>query len=143
MVERNDPLILCWFICALLGQKSPRRSLKSLDFPKIYATLDRCLTGAKIFHPPWNRDLTHAGVAQLVERNLAKVEVDGSNPFARSKHKWAHLVGPFAFGARYGDPGRGSLSRDSTTTFCDAGDMIQSRKRGRESMGKLPVCTEY
>ena len=25
-----------------------------------------------------------AGVAQLVERNLAKVEVDGSNPFARS-----------------------------------------------------------
>ena len=27
----------------------------------------------------------HAGVAQLVERNLAKVEVDGSNPFARSK----------------------------------------------------------
>ena len=34
---------------------------------------------------PVNRDLTHAGVAQLVERNLAKVEVDGSNPFARSK----------------------------------------------------------
>ena len=28
-----------------------------------------------------------AGVAQLVERNLAKVEVDGSNPFARSKYK--------------------------------------------------------
>ena len=26
-----------------------------------------------------------AGVAQLVERNLAKVEVDGSNPFARSR----------------------------------------------------------
>ncbi len=26
----------------------------------------------------------NAGVAQLVKRNLAKVEVDGSNPFARS-----------------------------------------------------------
>ncbi len=25
-----------------------------------------------------------AGVAQLVERNLAKVEVEGSNPFSRS-----------------------------------------------------------
>ena len=60
---------------------------------------------------PVNRDLTHAGVAQLVERNLAKVEVDGSNPFARSKHKWAPLVGPFVFGARYGDPGRGSIQR--------------------------------
>jgi hypothetical protein len=35
------------------------------------------------------------------------------------------------------------LSRDSTTTFYDSGDMFQSRKRGRESMGKLPVCTEY
>ena len=27
----------------------------------------------------------HAGVAQLVERNLAKVEVTGSNPASRSK----------------------------------------------------------
>ena len=26
-----------------------------------------------------------AGIAQLVERNLAKVEVDGSRPFSRSK----------------------------------------------------------
>ena len=30
--------------------------------------------------PPEN-----AGIAQLVERNLAKVEVDGSRPFSRSK----------------------------------------------------------
>ena len=32
-----------------------------------------------------------AGVAQLVERNLAKVEVDGSSPFARSSFRksWA------------------------------------------------------
>ena len=28
-----------------------------------------------------------AGIAQLVERNLAKVEVDGSNPFSRSSFK--------------------------------------------------------
>ena len=113
MVERNDPLILCWFICALLGQKSLSRSLKSLDFPKIYATLDRCLTGAKIFHPPWNRDFTHAGVAQLVERNLAKVEVDGSNPFARSKYKRAHFMGvtvEFPSGSR-----RSALCRDPMT----------------------------
>ena len=27
-----------------------------------------------------------AGIAQLVERNLAKVEVAGSNPVARSEH---------------------------------------------------------
>jgi hypothetical protein len=27
-----------------------------------------------------------AGVAQLVERYLAKVQVDGSNPFTRSKN---------------------------------------------------------
>jgi hypothetical protein len=26
-----------------------------------------------------------AGIAQLVERNLAKVEVEGSSPFSRSK----------------------------------------------------------
>ena len=29
----------------------------------------------------------HAGVAQLVERYLAKVQVDGSSPFTRSKFK--------------------------------------------------------
>ncbi len=29
-------------------------------------------------------DLSSAGVAQLVERNLAKVEADGSSPFTRS-----------------------------------------------------------
>src|SRR3989442_804721 len=28
--------------------------------------------------------MIQAGIAQLVERNLAKVEVDGSNPFSRS-----------------------------------------------------------
>ena len=31
------------------------------------------------------RPLKNAGVAQLVERNLAKVEVTGSNPASRSK----------------------------------------------------------
>ena len=30
----------------------------------------------------------------MVERNLAKVEVDGSNPFARSKHSSGPLRGP-------------------------------------------------
>ena len=72
--------------------------------------------------------LVKAGVAQLVERNLAKVEVDGSNPFARSKHKWAHLVWAHLRLER----GTGILvevlSRDSTTTFYDSGDMIQSRQ---------------
>ncbi len=29
--------------------------------------------------------MNNAGVAQLVERNLAKVEVTGSNPVTRSK----------------------------------------------------------
>ena len=38
-----------------------------------------------------------AGVAQLVERNLAKVEVDGSNPFTRSRYKVrpGQSIGPF------------------------------------------------
>ena len=31
------------------------------------------------------QDVLNAGIAQLVERNLAKVEVEGSNPFSRSK----------------------------------------------------------
>ena len=31
------------------------------------------------------RPLKNAGVAQLVERNLAKVDVTGSNPASRSK----------------------------------------------------------
>ena len=31
------------------------------------------------------QEVLNAGIAQLVERNLAKVEVEGSNPFSRSK----------------------------------------------------------
>ncbi len=33
----------------------------------------------------WATFLPVAGVAQLVERELPKLEVEGSNPFARSK----------------------------------------------------------
>ena len=32
-----------------------------------------------------NQILVNAGLAQLVERNFAKVKVDGSNPLSRSK----------------------------------------------------------
>ena len=31
------------------------------------------------------QEVLNAGIAQLVERNLAKGEVEGSNPFSRSK----------------------------------------------------------
>ena len=37
----------------------------------------------------------HAGLAQLVARNLAKVEVAGSNPVARSMHSQAGLESAF------------------------------------------------
>ncbi len=33
-----------------------------------------------------------AGIAQLVERNLAKVEVAGSNPVSRSKQYWRFVL---------------------------------------------------
>jgi hypothetical protein len=39
-----------------------------------------------------NKKNKHAGIAQLVERNLAKVDVAGSSPVSRSRHK--------VFGAR-------------------------------------------
>ena len=42
------------------------------------------------------KGMPKAGVAQLVERNLAKVEVDGSNPFARSKYKRPSSDGLFS-----------------------------------------------
>ncbi len=38
-----------------------------------------------------------AGIAQLVERNLAKVEVDGSRPFSRSKFEGQHLKNAVLF----------------------------------------------
>ena len=36
--------------------------------------------------PPTRKVLNNAGVAQLVERNLAKVDVTGSNPASRSMY---------------------------------------------------------
>ncbi len=44
--------------------------------------------------------MRYAGVAQLVERHLAKVAVDGSSPFARSMDftaAWLHARRPFCF----------------------------------------------
>ena len=41
--------------------------------------------------------MIHAGIAQLVERNLAKVEVDGSRPFSRSRFKGQHLKNAVLF----------------------------------------------
>ncbi len=44
----------------------------------------------------------HAGIAQLVERNLAKVEVESSSLFSRSRCKKGKLLLPFfvtGFGA--------------------------------------------
>ena len=35
--------------------------------------------------PPTIKWQCNAGIAQLVERNLAKVEVEGSRPFSRSR----------------------------------------------------------
>ena len=40
--------------------------------------------GLAIFHAVAYICSTHAGIAQLVERNLAKVEVAGSSPVSRS-----------------------------------------------------------
>ena len=37
------------------------------------------------FNPKRKIVIKFAGVAQLVEHHLAKVDVEGSNPFARSK----------------------------------------------------------
>ena len=37
------------------------------------------------FNPKRKMVIGFAGVAQLVEHHLAKVDVEGSNPFARSK----------------------------------------------------------
>ena len=37
------------------------------------------------FNPKRKIVIEFAGVAQLVEHHLAKVDVEGSNPFARSK----------------------------------------------------------
>ncbi len=45
---------------------------------KIHSALDKKKLGAKM-------QIFDAGVAQLVERNLAKVDVEGSSPFSRSK----------------------------------------------------------
>ena len=50
----------------------------------------RPFTAGTGFEPPTGRHLVYAiytvyaGIAQLVERNLAKVEVAGSNPVSRS-----------------------------------------------------------
>ncbi len=44
---------------------------------------------------------THADLAHLVERHLAKVEVAGSSPVIRSKEKSTHL-GAFFFGSLFG-----------------------------------------
>ena len=41
------------------------------------------------------RFLASAGIAQLVERYLAKVQVAGSNPVSRSKHTKPYLQGGF------------------------------------------------
>ena len=62
----------------------------------------------------WNTPLTsytddqrrHAEVAQLVERNLAKVEVAGSNPVFRSTGRHRHLI-----------DARGSLQRATRFVF--------------------------
>ena len=44
----------------------------------------------------WRRQVFDiAGIAQLVERNLAKVEVAGSNPVSRSKQPPAQPAGVF------------------------------------------------
>jgi hypothetical protein len=39
----------------------------------------------------------YAGIAQLVERNLAKVEVAGSNPVSRSNILLLRLIAPLDF----------------------------------------------
>ena len=44
--------------------------------------LEKCGNGNIL--SAFSENVLHAGVAQLVERYLAKVAVDGSNPFARS-----------------------------------------------------------
>ena len=48
-----------------------------------------------IIRPTCYRDSNDAGIAQLVERDLAKVEVAGSNPVSRS-----NLSHGFKYGAR-------------------------------------------
>ncbi len=45
-----------------------------------------------------------AGVAQLVERNLAKVDVAGSSPVSRSKEPVLIFETGFSFGAVRFDP---------------------------------------
>ena len=48
------------------------------------------------FHRAWRYNRFIAGIAQLVERNLAKVEVEGSSPFSRSSfEKGSAQAGPF------------------------------------------------
>ena len=50
----------------------------------------------------------NAGVTQLVECNLAKVDVEGSNPFARSRKKF-HELSLGKFGRLILDVGVGAI----------------------------------
>ena len=57
----------------------------------------------------------NAGIAQLVERNLAKVEVVGSRPISRSIHQKGSLGFPFflAFGPLAARPLLGALHQSA------------------------------
>src|SRR5690349_18171073 len=64
------------------------QSLKlHLDSATLGPRITALCRGLKALGKPMRRPLLRwidAGIAQLVERNLAKVEVEGSSPFSRS-----------------------------------------------------------
>ena len=80
-----------------------------------------------------------AEVAQLVERNLAKVEVAGSNPVFRSKPV---LAGPEPAGAGYGDVAEwlGTALQKLLHRF-DSGRRLACWQSGRLAQGKSASLT--
>ena len=62
------------------ASKSEKYYQKCIFFVAILCPSKKCCT----FAPRLRENATNAAIAQLVERNLAKVEVAGSNPVCRS-----------------------------------------------------------
>jgi hypothetical protein len=56
----------------------------TLQIISIFFSINACIQNQKILILHHNSPVQYAKVAQLVERNLAKVEVAGSNPVFRS-----------------------------------------------------------
>ena len=62
------------------ASKSEKYYQKCIFFVAILCPSKKCCT----FAPRLRENVTNAAIAQLVERNLAKVEVAGPNPVCRS-----------------------------------------------------------